>query len=456
MSAYSDFLTRKRISVAESGFDFKAPDFLYPFQRVMTERALKCGRFAMFADCGLGKTPMQLVWADAIVRETNNPVLILAPLAVSEQTQREGTKFGINVTLCRNQDHIRHGVNITNYEMLEHFTPDGLAGLVLDESSILKNYGGVYRKEITAFAEEIPYRLACTATPAPNDLAEIINHAEFLGVMRGKEVIALFFRQDGNTTHAWRLKGHARSEFWRWLASWAVAVRMPSDLGFDNGPFILPELTVKQYTVDGHISDGFLFPIEAQSLQERQQARRESMDNRVGLCAELANTDNSPWLIWCGLNAESQALADAIPDAIQVSGSDSQEHKTDALLGFQDGRYRVLVTKPSIAGFGMNFQHCHNVAFVGLSDSWEQYYQAIRRCWRFGQQHPVTAHVIVADTEGAVKANIERKEHDAAVMMEELVKHMGQQYRHHKDDGRYNGIERMQIPAFLGRAHESN
>lgn len=448
MNEYESFLESKRVTVHDAGFDATVPDFLYDFQVKCVEWALSKGRAALFEDCGLGKTPQQLVWADEVSQHTKRPVMIFAPLAVSEQTVREGEKFNIPVTACRSMSDVRDGVNITNYEMLEHFTPN-FGGLVLDESSILKNYSGKFRQAITEFGHQIHYRLACTATPAPNDLVEIINHSDFLSVLRGKEVIALFFRQDGNTTHAWRIKGHAERDFWSWMASWARALRTPADIGCQDDRFVLPSLTMTEHVVDGHIEDGFLFPVEAQTLQERNQARRESINERVELAASLVNNSTEPWVVWCGLNKESEALTKAIPDAIEVKGSDANEHKRNALLGFASGARRVIVTKPSIAGFGMNWQHCAKQVFVGLSDSFEQLYQAVRRCWRFGQSRPVTVHLVIANTEGAVLENIKRKELEAERMMSMLVAHMSEHYKHHKDDGRYTGTERLELPGFL-------
>jgi DNA modification methylase len=398
---------------------------LFPFQRDVVRWALGKGKAALFADCGLGKTPMQLEWARHVHRQTGGNVLIIAPLAVAQQTATEGAKFGVEVTICREASEIQPGINVTNYEMLHKFSPEAFVGLVLDESSILKAYGGTYRKQLTEFAERIPYRLACTATPAPNDLIEVINHAEFLGVMRGKEMIALFFTQDGNTTHAWRLKGHAKRDFWSWMATWCVAIRKPSDLGYDDGRFTLPELRIHQETVEVTPDNlTTLFPMEATTLQERLKARRESIGDRVARCADLVSGSEEPWIIWCNLNRESEMLTRAIPGAVEVTGSDSPEAKEKAMLDFTAGRIRVLVTKPSIAGFGMNWQHCAKVAFVGLSDSWEQYYQAVRRCWRFGQTRAVDVYLITAETEGAVVANINRKEREAASMFEEIVDHM--------------------------------
>jgi hypothetical protein len=425
--SYLDFIQSKRPRPVEIGIDRDVDSLghgLMPFQSHIVARALKLGRCLIAADCGLGKTPMQLVWAHEMNRHTNKPVLILAPLAVAQQTKREGDKFGIDTKVCRTQDDIVPGINITNYEMLGKFDAREFGALVLDESSILKSYGGAMRQEITEFGKQIEYRLCCTATPAPNDLIEIINHADFLSVMGGKEIIATYFIQDGNTTHKWRLKGHAVEDFWSWVASWAIAVRKPSDLGFDDGAFILPPLNTIQHVVDGHINTGWLVPIEAVTLEDQRQARRESMPERVRMASEIANNTDGPFLMWCDLNAESEALKAAIPGAIQVRGSDSPEHKTDAFLGFTDGRYRVLVSKPSIAGFGMNWQHCADMAFVGISHSYERYYQAVRRCWRFGQTRQVNAHVVIAETEGAVLNNIERKERESVIMMEKIVRHM--------------------------------
>lgn len=427
MNDYNQFLETKRIKVNTAGFTVEADSLnpmLFPFQRDIVKWALQRGRAALFEDCGLGKTPQQLEWAHQVHRHTGGNVLIFAPLAVATQTKREGEKFGIKVNICVKQDDIRPGVNITNYEKLHHFSPDGLSGIVLDESSILKGYDGATRKALNDFAAVVPYRLACTATPAPNDLIELTNHAEFLGIMSGKEIIALYFTQDGNTTHHWRLKGHAREEFWKWMAQWSVAIRRPSDLGYEDDGFLLPALHMHEQVVKGAATDGYLFAVEAQTLQERREARRSSLSERVAAAAALANGNDESWLIWCDLNAESEALTAAIPGAVEVAGRHSEEHKIDAMTGFADGRYRVLVTKPTIAGFGMNWQHCRNMAFVGLSDSYEQQYQAIRRCWRFGQTQPVNVHVVTADTEGAVVANIKRKEEQATAMFENIVKHV--------------------------------
>lgn len=426
--SYAEFLDHKRIVDPPTGFEpGELSGFLFDWQAEVVRWALRRGRAAVFADCGLGKTPMQLEWASRVGSHCDGPVLILTPLAVSVQTVREADKFGVAARVIprdRAWESYDSSVWVTNYGQLHKLRPDDWAGIVLDESSILKSFDGRTRQQIQQFAQQIPFRLACTATPAPNDHTELGNHAEFLGVMRGIEMLATFFRQDGNTTHAWRLKHHARDAFWTWLASWSVALRSPADLGFEDERFTLPSLHMHSVVVPSAWEGVGLFGIEAQTLQERQAARRVSVDDRVAKIAELVNASDEQWLIWCNLNAEHDALVKAIPDAVGVRGSDWPEHKESAMLGFADDTVRVLVSKPTIAGFGMNFQRCHNVAFVGLSDSYEQFYQAVRRCWRFGQTQPVECYVVTAELEGAVVRNIERKERQSAQMMGEIVSHM--------------------------------
>jgi len=382
-------------------------------------------RAALFQDCGLGKTIEQLEWAKLVSERMHGPILIVAPLAVSGQTAREGKRFGYDVTICRSGSDITDGINITNYEMLHRFDADAFCGLVLDESSILKAYDGVTRKAITAFAELIPYRLACTATPAPNDYTELCNHAEFLGVMTEAEVKAMFFVQDGNTTTAWRLKRHAISVFWKWVATWALAARMPSDLGFENDGFILPALNIHEVEVGSDWKpDGHLFPGAAITLHEQRQARRESITERVRAIADMVNDTNESWVVWCELNDESQALKMAIADSVEVKGSDSIESKESALMRFTSGDARVIVTKPKIAGFGMNWQHCQNMAFVGISHSYEQFYQAIRRIWRFGQTSNVNIYVVTDQATRQILANVKDKESKSADMMDGIIRNI--------------------------------
>ncbi len=424
---YTDFLESKRVVVKPAGFDIADQDInkqLFDWQRRIVQWAIKRGRAALFEDCGLGKTAQQVEWSRIVNAHTGKPVIILAPLAVADQTVREGEKFGVSVTKCTSQRDIKPGVNVTNYEKLDKFTPDGFGGIVLDESSILKAYDGKTRHRITDFAKGIDFRLCCTATPAPNDLVELCNHAEFLDIMSGKEILALFFRQDGNTTHKWRLKGHARAAFWTWMAEWSIALRRPSDIGYDDDRFMLPPLVMHEDQVVNDRHDGYLFAMEAKTLAERRQSRRDSLDARVARAAALANESDEQWLVWCDLNCESERLANAIKGAVEVKGSDTDDHKERALRGFANGTVRVLVSKPSIAGFGMNFQRCHNVEFVGLSDSYEAFYQAIRRCWRFGQTQPVHCHVICSDSDGAVVENIRRKDAQAQDMFDSVVKAM--------------------------------
>jgi superfamily II DNA or RNA helicase len=437
---YSEFIKRKRVADPATGFD-PGPinEQLFPFQRDIVRWACRRGRAAIFADCGLGKTPMQLEWARLLSEKTGWPVLILAPLAVSRQTKREGKKFQVPVTICRKQDDVRDGVNITNYEMLEHFSPETFAGIVLDESSILKAYGGNTCNAIIDAFRSTPYKLACTATPSPNDHMELGNHAEFVGVMTRGEMLSMFFVHDGGETSKWRLKGHAEDKFWEWVASWAVMLRKPSDLGYEDEGFMLPKLTVSHAKVmDSAPTPGMLFKLEARTLDERREARRSSIDDRVEAVAAIANESKEQWLVWCNLNEESKRLSKAISDAVEVTGSDSDEHKETSAQDFAAGKIRVLVSKSKIFGFGMNFQSCHNVAFCGLSDSFESYYQAVRRCWRFGQKKPVNVHIVTSAAEQSVVENIARKEADAAKMAEGMVIHM------HKinEQNLHDGIQR--------------
>lgn len=449
---YKQFLNRKRFSDPPSGLTVvpELSPMLFDFQRAIVSWALRRGRAAIFADCGLGKTPMQLEWA----KHVPGRVLIVAPLAVSGQTELEGAKFGVPVKYLREDDG-RTRIVITNYEMLEHFSPESFMGVVLDESSILKSYTGKIRTFIIEQWGRVPYRLAATATPAPNDYMELGNHSEFLGVMTRTEMLSMFFVHDGGETQQWRLKGHAEDEFWRWMCSWAVMIRKPSDLGFEDGKFTLPKCHIKDVIVrDESWGEEMLFPMPASTLNERLDARRRTVQSRVAECARLANRSNMPRLIWCNLNSESEAITRAVKDAVEVKGSDDFETKEERLLGFSSGKYRVLVTKPSIAGFGMNWQHCADMDFVGLSDSYEQFYQALRRCWRFGQTREVTANIITADTEGAVTANIRRKERESMAMAANMVKHMGhissdEVRGAHRVETIYNATEQIKLPSFI-------
>ena len=423
---YEQFLENKKITPIISGFDVELEDLnnsLFDFQRVIVKWALKRGRAAIFADTGLGKTLMQTSWAQSIVDHTDGDVLIVAPLCVAQQTVREGEKFGISINFCRDQENAKPGINITNYEMLDRFNLDDYHGIVLDESSIIKNRDGKTRNAIIAACQTVPYRLSCTATPSPNDFMELGNQSEFLGIMSMTEMLAMFFINDAGDTGTWILKGHGKAKFWEWLSTWSCVIRSPADLGFDGSAYVLPKLNMFDHVVESKTTDG-LFADIACGLMDRNKARKESIDDRVKKCAEVINASSEQWVIWCHRNEEAEKLVKLIDGAVDVAGSDSIEHKEQSVNKFIDGSIRVIVSKPKILGAGMNFQHCHNTAFVGLSDSWEQYYQAIRRFYRFGQTEEVNVHVISAESEGAVVANIKRKEEQNAQMGAEMVKYM--------------------------------
>lgn len=430
MTDYHAFLAEKHLRADAIGLADPPPlsPRLFPFQRDIVRWALRRGRAAIFADCGLGKGWMALEWARVVAEVTRQPVLIVAPLAVAQQFQREGRKLGVAVRICRDAADIASGVNVTNYDRLHRFEDVTLGGVVLDESSILKDHTSATRNAILARFAATPFRLACTATPAPNDHMELGNHAEYLGTLSRQEMLATFFCHDGGETQAWRLKGHAERDFWRWVASWAVCVRYPSDLGYEDGDYRLPPLHLHEHRVATSNAlaqeSGLLFAVEAQTLDAQRAARKASLEDRVAIAAELANRSREPWILWCDLNVESEALARSVPGAVEVRGSDDPETKESRLADFSEGRLRVLVTKPSIAGHGMNWQHCAHVAFVGLSHSFEAYYQALRRTYRFGQTRPVHVHIITSTGEGAVLANLKRKQAEAETLHAELVAHL--------------------------------
>jgi hypothetical protein len=426
VSDYQSFIEQKSFRHVEAGFSCPEvlPYPLFDYQEPLVRWACKRGKAALFADTGLGKTIMQLAWADQVAKHTGGPVIILAPLAVSLQTIDEGKKYGIHVEKA-NPGAAFFGPNIviTNYEQIHKFDPDVFQGIVIDESSILKGMQGKRRQEITDFGMSIKYRLSCTATPSPNDFMELGTQAEFLGIMSQIEMLAMFFIHDGGDVSKWRLKGHGQSRFFEWMATWAAVIRSPTDLGFDGSRHVLPKLHYHSHVVETTPEDA-LFVEPAQGLQDRNKARKDSVDARVAVAAELANSMEGQVLIWCNLNDESERLTKSIADAVEVKGSDKPDHKADSLVGFARSDVRVMVSKPKIAGFGMNFQNCHQMIFVGLSDSWEAYYQAIRRCWRFGQLDEVQVHVVSADTEGAVIENIQKKDKNNQELGASMVEHM--------------------------------
>lgn len=420
MTEYEEFIKNKAFVLEACGLSIETDEInakLFDFQKDIVRWALAKGRAAIFADCGLGKTAMQLEWAEQIRQRTGGKVLIVAPLAVANQTKEEGRKFGISVNICASQEEVKSEmVNITNYEKLEKFVAKEFIGIVLDESSILKAFNGKIRNEIITMFQKTPFKLACTATPAPNDYMELGNHSEFLGVMTRSEMLSMFFVHDGGQTSKWRLKGHAESLFWQWLAGWCVVVDNPANLGYTSVNYELPKLNIRQIIVDGNETTE-----EVLSLTERRNARRESLEMRCEAAAELVNNSDEQWLVWCDLNDEASKLHALIEGSVNVQGSDKPEFKARSMSAFSAGEIKCLITKPSIAGYGMNWQNCHNMIFVGLSDSFEAYYQAVRRCWRFGQDHEVNAYIIISAKEGAVKANIERKQTDNEKFKQILV-----------------------------------
>lgn len=420
MMDYQNFLATKQIKSVSAGFDCDPDDIhshLFPFQRELVKWALRKGRAALFADTGLGKTAMQVEWA----RLLNVRALIVAPLGVVQQTVAEAKRLlDVDVHVARHQPDVQgDGIFITNYEMLEHFDAAAFAAVVLDESSILKSFDGKTKRQIISMFADTPYRLACTATPAPNDIVEIANHAEFVGVMTRTDMLATFFIHDDS---GYRLKKHAATAFYRWLASWAMSVRKPSDLGFSDNGYALPELDVQPIFVDSNYRpEGALFFAGLKGITDRTKVRKETLQARAVAASDLVCSDADQWIVWCGLNDEAYTMRDLIPGALIVEGKQSPDEKAAAFAAFQNGEARVLITKPSIAGFGLNFQQSHKAVFVGLSDSWEMFYQAIRRQYRFGQTQPVTVRIVISDAEQDIYHNILSKEREAKQMADNLI-----------------------------------
>lgn len=415
--AYAEYLANKQTKIVDSGFEVGEDDInqsLFPFQRYCVKRALARGRFAMFENTGLGKTLQQLEWAQKVVEHTNKPVLILAPLAVIYQTIKEGTKFGyvvneIGLTVF-DQD-LAAGIYITNYDNLENIDAYLFSGIVLDESSILKNFNGKTKQAIIDAFETTPYKLACTATPSPNDTTELANHAEFLNVMTRNELLSMYFVHDGGKTSDWRLKGHAEQAFWDFVSTWAVMIDKPSDIGFDDTGYILPPLNItEEFCITEKRDNGMLFNDVAVSATDFHKEIRATMKQRMERVAEIVNGSNENFIVWISHDDEGKLLHDLIPDAVEVKGSDPKHVKKDRLLGFGEGKFRVLVTKLKIASFGLNYQNCHNQIFASLDFSFEQTYQGIRRSYRFGQTEQVNITLVITDTMQNVKASFEKKQ----------------------------------------------
>jgi len=434
MVQYDDFLDGKRQRGCDHGFEpLWMHDGLFDFQREFVRWSLVKGRAAVFADCGLGKTLVQLVWAENIVRKTNGRVLILTPLAVSGQTAREAAKFGIDARVSRDGKRLpKSGIVVTNYERLHYFTPGDFAAIVADESSILKNFDGATKAAVTEAMRERPYRLLCTATPSPNDYIELGTSSEALGELGFMAMIARFFKKPMRTwtrreefaPGAYTFRGHAERDFWRWVCSWARAARKPSDMGFPDDGFILPELRMVEHVVKARtLPEGWLFDVPAVGLQEQRQERRRTVQERCEMAAALVADTRKPAVCWCHLNDEGDLLEKLIPGAVQVAGKDDDDRKEEAFRAFAAGEVRVIVTKPTIAGFGVNWQHCAHQTFFP-SHSFEQWYQAVRRSWRFGQEHPVTVDVIATEGEKNVLENLQRKQVAALAMVDNLVRMM--------------------------------
>jgi len=458
--SYQEFLATKTIQHKESGFEVNAGDLnpmLFDWQKELVKWALFKGRAAIFADCGLGKTPMQLEWAQKIVEKNNKRVLVLTPLAVAQQTVKEGEKFGIKCS--RSVDGSPAGrITITNYEKLHLFNPADYIGAVCDESSILKNFDGSRKKQITYFLKRLPYRLLCTATAAPNDYIELGTSAEALGVMGHMDMLSRFFKNQQNNCSTkrswattgggppkWRFKKHAENPFWKWVCSWARALRHPSDVGFADGRFVLPDLIEKETIIPvSRPLPGKLFPEPALNLRDQRLERRETMKDRCEKVAEIVNNNNVA-VVWCHLNDEGDLLTSLIPEAKQVKGSMSDDLKESVLADFTDGNVRVLVTKPKIGAFGLNWQHCHHMTFFP-SHSYEQYYQGVRRCWRFGQQKPVTVDIVTSQGEVAVLKNLQQKSNAADKMFNKLVGFMNHQL---KIESKENHTKVQGVPTWL-------
>lgn len=433
MNPYAEFLDSKAQLEGNHGFSpIWVPDFLFDFQAAMVEWATLKGRAAIFADCGMGKTAMQLVWGENVVRKTGAPVLLLTPLAVTHQIIEEAEKFGIRASISRDGV-VRPGINVSNYERLHLFNANDFSGVACDESSILKSFDGSTKTAITEFMRKRPYRLLATATAAPNDFVELGTSSEALGYLGYMDMLNRFFKNDLNNSAQgrmrgevikWRLKGHAEQPFWRWVCSWARAIRRPSDLGFDDSRFVLPPLVEREHLVEhNRIADGMLFSLPAVGLKEQRKERRRTLSDRCEKAASLVNGTGQPALVWCHLNDESDLLESLIPDAQQVTGSLSDEDKEARLMAFARGEIRVLVTKPSIGAWGLNFQHCNHITFFP-SHSFEQYYQGVRRCWRFGQRREVSVDIVTTEGERGVLKNLQRKAEQADRMFSNLVAEM--------------------------------
>ena len=446
---YHEYIRSKSQEGLDGGFEPEfLPDFLFDFQKALVEWAVRKGRAAIFADCGLGKTAMQLVWAENVFRKTGKPVLILTPLAVGAQTVSEAAKFQIEAAQSRDGS-ITAPIVVTNYQRLHYFDREKLGGVVCDESSILKNFDGKTKSAVTEFMRKTEYRLLCSATAAPNDFIELGTSSEAIGYLGFMDMLGRFFKKAESTcsrsdefrSGVYRFRGHAKQHFWRWVCSWARAVRRPSDLGFDDKNFTLPELNTIEHVVRAaSLRSDLLFDMPAITLDEQRQERRRTVNERCEMAAELVAGTGKPAVAWCHLNDEGKLLEKLIPGAVEVDGADSDDFKEEAFNAFAAGQIRTLVSKPVIAGFGLNWQHCAHQTFFP-SHSFEQWYQAVRRCWRFGQKNAVRVDVIASEGEAGVLKNLNRKAAQSDEMFRSLVELINNELRICRAERHLNTLE---------------
>lgn len=434
MVAYREFLARKHIRPTRVGFDVPLSAInpkMRDFQKVITQWALRIGRASLFEDCGLGKTFQQLEWGHHVCQHTGGNVLLLCPLAVQWQTVREAEKFGIGtpVAIAENQSQVKPGITVANYEKLHHFDASAFSGVILDESSVLKAFTGKTKQMLCSAFANTPYRLACTATPAPNDRMELGNHSEFLGVMPSDEMLSRWFINDGGKAGTYRLRRHGEGDFWRWMASWSVCISTPADLGFDATGYVLPELRTYEHVIESGPAAGELFAVPKDiSATEVHKEKRAALSQRADCVSGLVNGNSEAWAVWCDTDYEADALCERIPDAVEVRGSHKDAVKAERLKAFSDGDCRVIITKAEIAGFGLNWQHANNTTwFAGYS--YERFYQAIRRLLRFGQTKPVNCHLVRTTNEGSIADTIKRKEAEHSQMQSEMAALMGEGMR---------------------------
>ena len=459
MQDYEEFIKNKTKVIVDSGFDIelgKLNNNLFDYQKLIVRWALRKGRCALFEDTGLGKTIQQLEWANQVHKYTNKPVLILSPLAVASQTELEAEKFGIVAKKIENNEQVINGINIINYEKLHKIDTDQFIGVVLDESSILKSFTGKTTNLLIQTFNKTPYKLSCSATPSPNDYTEIGTQAEFLNICTKNEMLSLFFINDASSGIGWRLKGHSEEEFYKWISNWAILLKNPSNLGFDGDKFILPELNMQNVILKSKVDDGYLFGVTtAKTLSERRIARKEALPDKIEKIKEIIEQNkDEKFLIWCNYNDESEMLKKAIPNGYEIKGSDKDDYKAYGMIEFAKGNIDCLISKPSICGFGMNWQICHNIIFCGLSDSFEQFYQAIRRCYRFGQEKQVNVYIVISEKELSILDNIKEKEskHQKMSMnminiVSEKLKEDLQIEKHIEKENEYTQI--VKLPGFI-------